>query len=231
MFSVAITTYNRPEMTLRAISSVIHNPLCKDVIIVDDHSTPENVKMLFDLITEIKNKQKLTIIVNPENIGMSRNKNKAIYLATSETVLILDSDNYVLDGFFEKAKEFSHLRNTILMPANALPEFHYSDFAGRVIDKDNIKEYLDNPIFRVLLNTCNYFVPREKYHATYKYNPDIKETDTLWFNYLWLKDGGRFFIVPGMDYIHEIHEGSGWLQNSDYNMKKSDEIIKLISEL
>jgi hypothetical protein len=38
-------------------------------------------------------------------------------------------------------------------------------------------------------------------------------------------------IVPGMSYIHEVHEGSGWLQNADYNIKKADEIIDLIKKI
>lgn len=230
-FSIAITTYNRPEMTARAIKSVINNPLCENIIVVDDHSETQNINKLMELIRPLGRRDKIALIVNPENIGMSRNKNKAIYCCNTERVLILDSDNYINEGFLESAAEFGHMRSTILMPQNAFPDFHYTDFAGRLFDKDSIKEFLDNPIFRVMLNTCNYIVPREKYHEVYEYNPEIKETDTLWFNYLWLKAGGKFFVVPGMNYVHEVHAGSGWLQNADYNMKKSDEIIKLIAEL
>ena len=232
MFSVAITTYNRPEMTTRAIKSVINDPLCADMIVVDDHSTSANViKLINSIAASLEGKRLVTFIENPENIGMSRNKNKAIFLSKCEKVLILDSDNYLLDGFLAKAAGFVHMKDTILMPEKAMPEFNYADFASRIIDKHTIKEFLYNPIFQVMLNTCNYIVPRELYHKVYQHNPEIKETDTLWFNYLWLKAGYKFFIVPGMEYIHEIHEGSGWLQNADYNLKKSDEIIELINQL
>jgi glycosyltransferase involved in cell wall biosynthesis len=235
-FSVAITTFNRPEMTLRAIKSVINNPLCDEIVIVDDSSTPENVDQLRripennpDLRIQFRDKVKL--IVNPENMGMSRNKNKAIYCCKNQRVLILDSDNYLLDGFYEAAQAYIHMQDTILLPEKAMPEFIYSEFVGRIIDGNSIKQFLHIPMFEVLLNTGNYIVPREKYHSVYEYNEEIKETDVLWFNYLWLKAGCKFFVVPGMDYIHEVHAGSAWLQNMEYNLAKGKETIKLINDL
>ena len=235
-FSVAITTFNRPEMTLRAIKSVINNPLCDEIVIVDDSSTPENIDELRRLPENnpdlrIQFRDKLKLIVNPENVGMSRNKNKAIYCCKNEKVLILDSDNYLIDGFFEAAQAYIHMPNTLLMPEQAMPEFIYTEFVGRIIDRNTVKQFLGIPMFQVLLNTGNYIVPRELYHTTFEYNPEIKETDVLWFNYLWLKAGYKFFIVPGMNYIHDVHAGSAWLQNVNYNLKKGNEIIDLISNL
>jgi glycosyltransferase involved in cell wall biosynthesis len=236
--SVAITTFNRPEMTYRAIESVIENPLCDEIVVVDDFSDIEKRNELQNTYFKklaaqfpVSYKSKLVFIINPENIGMSQNKNKAIYLCRNDKVLILDSDNYLLPGFFDAAAAYIHMPNTILMPEKSLPDFIFSDFTNRIIDKNTIKHFLDVPMFQVLLNTGNYIVHRNTYHSIYKFNEEIKETDTLWFNYLWLKAGYKFFVVPDMYYMHDVHAGSGWLRNINYNLDKAQEIIKLIRDL
>lgn len=59
----------------------------------------------------------------------------------------------------------------------------------------------------------------------------MKATDTIWFSYLWLKSGRLMFIVKDMHYFHRVHKDSGFLQEVDYNMKKAEEIKKMIMEL
>ena len=58
----------------------------------------------------------------------------------------------------------------------------------------------------------------------YEPNSEMKATDTLWFNYLWLKAGNKFHIVEGMEYFHRTHADSGFLQDVQYNMSKSAEL-------
>jgi glycosyltransferase involved in cell wall biosynthesis len=230
-YSVAITTYNRPEMTIRAIMSVIERPQVVEVILVDDASTRDNVKKLMDLIASFvpdKFYAKLCAYWNQTNLGMSKNKALAVNLCSVSRALILDSDNYILDGFFEAADKYDLSSETILMPECALPDFKYTEFCGQLIYKKNISDYISNPLFQCALNTCNYIVNPKIYENVYSPNDLIKETDTLWFNYLWLKAGLNLFIVPGMNYMHDVHPGSGWLKNADYNTQKSNEIVELI---
>jgi hypothetical protein len=81
------------------------------------------------------------------------------------------------------------------------------------------------------MNTCNYLVNREEYLKIYQHNPEMKGTDTIWFNYLWLKAGNSFYVVPGMEYYHRVWEGSGFLADCDYNMKRAKEVKELIKQL
>jgi hypothetical protein len=80
------------------------------------------------------------------------------------------------------------------------------------------------------LNTCNYLVHRDTYLNVFKEH-DVKGTDTIAFNYEWLKAGKKLFIVPGMEYDHLIHEGSGFMKDADFNMKKAEEYKKKIQAL
>lgn len=87
------------------------------------------------------------------------------------------------------------------------------------------------PIGECLFNTCNYLVNRAEYLRVYQHNADMKATDTIHFNYLWLSAGNHFYVVPGMEYYHRVHDGSGFLQDCSYNMAKAKEIKELIKSL
>lgn len=97
-------------------------------------------------------------------------------------------------------------------------------------DKYN-KPNLNDPLCNCLFNTCNYVVHRDSYISIWEENKEMKGSDTIWFNYLWLKAGKSFFVVPGMHYQHRVHNGSGFMQDVDYNMTKAEEIKQLIMNL
>lgn len=59
----------------------------------------------------------------------------------------------------------------------------------------------------------------------------MKGSDTIWMGYLWLKAGNSLYVVPGMYYFHRIHSGSGFAENMEYNMSKSEEVKKKILAL
>ncbi len=225
--SMAITTYNRPELTVECFQEIIDHPRVHEICIVDDHSDIENIEKLFDLTQGIG---KLWLKTNESNFGMLNNKRSAIRFCDADFVLLADSDNRFNESYL-KALPKKLDKNTVYMPEFAEPQFDFTEFSGMTFDKNSIKAYLDDPIFQVMLNACNYVVPRENFLLNTKGNPEIKESDTIWLNYCWLKNGGKFFVVPGMRYFHRIHDDSGWLKNAEYNLKKGDEIIELIRGL
>ena len=86
-------------------------------------------------------------------------------------------------------------------------------------------------MFNCLLNTCNYAVNKNAYLDTYRFNPDMIATDTIWFNYCWLKAEKSLFVVEDMKYFHRVHDESGFMEEVKYNMKKAEEIKELITAL
>lgn len=234
--SLAITTYNRTLMTVESFEKVLNDDRISEIVIVDDCSNREILNDLSIIIARMDDKKdKVKLFVNYENIGMSRNKAKAISLCKEDFAIIFDSDNVLiseyLDAFEKVYNKFKYSKNTIFMPSGALPKFDYSEFKGCTIDKYNVNSFIDIGLFGCLINTCNYIVPVKSYAQVYCHNPEMKETDTAWFNYLWLKNGNLFYVVPDMVYNHLVHDGSGFMENLDYNMQKSKEITEMIKNI
>lgn len=242
MISIAITSYNRSDLTIESFSKVYDHPLVDEIVIVDDAS---DEKIYSELVTSLINYEtdyiyenrlpnKLRLYRNENNLGMSRNKAEAISKCKNEWVIILDSDNILYPEYLDnlpKEPSFDWFNCVIFCPQFAEPDYDFSKLPDTV-DKKNAKTLLHLKEFRVFLNTCNYVVNRDKYLEVYKYDETIKESDTIHFNALWLAAGYSFYIVPGMSYYHRRHEGSGWLNGDHkYNLKKAAELQEKIKQL
>lgn len=245
--SLAITTFNRYDFTIESFAQVIDDPRIDDIVILDDCSTDGSFEKLVEYF---KGNPKVRVIRQAQNRGMSQNKADAIAHCQNEWVIIFDSDNIIgrdyLDAFYELAvvgdalnifKGISEINKFIFCPDFAKPQFDYREFkvgnggigtrAGIYGAHESARE-IKHDSFNCLMNTCNYIVHRDYYLSTYKYNKNHVASDTIWHNYSHLKTGGLFVVVPDMQYQHRVHPGSGFLQDADYNMKKSAEVRRLI---
>lgn len=230
-YSLCITTYNRYELTVKSFEKVIDHSSIDDIVILDDCSTDDSCE---NLMNHFRDVEKVRVIRQFNNKGMARNKRDAISYAKNRWVIILDSDNVIDYNYVEAlALPFCHTASplTIFAPDFAMPAFNYEMFAGRTIDTEMAKRYMCYPMFRCFLNTCNYVVHRDTYLQIYEDDYTVKGADTISFNYLWLKAGYSFFIVPKMRYQHLQHEGSGFLADIDYNLRHAREVEDRIMKL
>lgn len=95
-FSIIIPTYNRRaliERTFRSILSQTYPSRLLEVIVVDDGN--DGSEMLADEI--LSGKVAYLYCKNTERFGLSRSRNYGISQAKSEFVVLLDSDNYLVD--------------------------------------------------------------------------------------------------------------------------------------
>ena len=98
-FSIILPTYNRKYCIKRMIDSVLRQNFQNfELIIVDDGSTDGTFEML-----EESYQDKRIKLVRKENGGVSSARNLGISLARGEYITFVDSDDYLLDGFFEDA--------------------------------------------------------------------------------------------------------------------------------
>lgn len=237
--SLCIPTYNRPDSTIKAFENVLEDPRIVEVVIVDDHSHPEMFAQLAN--NPVMSHPKIRLYRNNQNLGMSSNKRKCIELAKTNHCILFDSDNILEAKYLQALSELEeaypaiyYSDEIILCPYKANPAFDYSGFMGQELRGVNVANYLrvGNKQIEALLNTCNYVVPRQAYLNAWVHNPDIKAADTIHFNYHWLsKVYHSLFIVPGMEYTHTIHEGSGFLQDVEYNLAKAREIQQKFLQL
>lgn len=232
MLSLCITTYNRYELLKESYAQVIDDPSISEIIIVDDCSTERGIKEKVNSLAG----GKVKVFHQAQNRGMSRNKADAISYASNEWCIIFDSDNIIgkdyLDAFFKMLNGGQPLDDIIYCPDFARPDFNYSSLSGKLFTAKMIKHQIGNDdSLNMAMNTCNYIVNKSMYVKVYKHNKVHIASDTIWFNYNWMQGGGFFYFVPGMQYAHRVHKGSGFLQGVDHNMRMQAEVRKMIMEL
>ncbi len=97
MTSIIILTDNRLEHTKKCIRSIRkHTPEDHEIIFVDNGSTDGTVKWLQSLLKENK---KYRLTANKENIGLSKGRNQGINLSQGDSILLLDNDVIVSQGW------------------------------------------------------------------------------------------------------------------------------------
>ena len=95
--SIILPTYNRKYCISRMIDSVLMQSFSDfELIIIDDGSTDGTFEML-----EEKYQDRRIRLTRQENGGVSSARNLGISLAKGEYITFVDSDDYLLDGFFE----------------------------------------------------------------------------------------------------------------------------------
>lgn len=225
--TLAITVYNRWELLLESFAQVIDDPRIDEVLICDDHSKDEYWNKIKELP---KLNDKIKVVRQLENRNMSRNKRDAIFNSKNEWVIIFDSDNVIGKDYLDAIPETLD-DNTIYLPCFARPTFDFRKYSGLVIQKEYAAFEISDDTFNMMLNCCNYLVPRDKYLLAFEEDATVKASDTITFAYNWLKKGNKFNVVSGMEYAHRIHPESGFLQDCDYNMNKANHTRKLIATL
>lgn len=226
--SLCLTTYNRFELLKESFSQVIDDPRIDDIVILDDASTDGSYEKIVDYY---KCSNRIRVIRQAQNRGMQQNKRDAIAYSKNDWAIIFDSDNVIGKDYLDALEKTVLHKDTIYCPTFAKPTFDYRIYGSLSYNKDNAKGYIKQDQFNMALNTCNYLVPRDEYLSVYKYNKDHIASDTIWFNYNWLKAGFGFYFVPQMSYYHRVHKGSGFLQGVDHNMKMQAEVRKMIMNL
>lgn len=230
--SLCLTNYNRYELTVEAIASVVDDMRISEIVILDDHSTDGSYEKLNHHFMKFDH---IHVLQQIKNVGMGKNKFDAIRYATNEWVIIFDSDNVIMSDYLDALEQpldtLYHNENLIFCPEFAKPGFDYRKFAGKLITSQNAKNVVLDPMGNCMMNTCNYVVNRMFYRMTYLENKEAGCADTIWYNLTHLKAGGMFYVVPGMQYYHRQHEGSGFLQSLDYSMRMSEKFRQEIINL
>jgi len=168
---------------------------------------------------------------NDRNMGPFMNKLLAVSRCKGDYVAILDSDNEFGVRYieaFKKAQKETYPGNTIYCPVKALPRFDFSKYRGKIFNKVNAGNFMEDGIFQVLMNTGNYVVNRKEY-VDILMNAMESEIniphccDVCAANYFILKAGGTMCVVDEMKYGHLDHPGSTYRQNVE---KEPDETFK-----
>lgn len=228
--SLVIPNYNRVDLVLEAFEKVYNDDRISEIIISDDHSDRavfNQLESLFKMLPKIKHFR------NDRNMDCYVNKKIAVELAINEWVILLDSDNIIDVGYLDKIFDIDKWdTSTIYTPDCASPQFDFIRFSGILISRDNVSSLINEPLFEVLLNACNYFVNRHEYLKIWDGAIDPVTSDSIFMCLNWLRAGNEIKVVNRMKYFHRIHTGSHYRNNVQRTPNGfHDEILNQLRQL
>ncbi len=115
-WSAVITTYNSGPVIAGAIDSILSLEPCEaplDIVVIDNNSRDDTGKVLSSYGNRI------TVVFNPSNYGLSRANNQGAALARGDSIFFLNPDVEVLPGAVTRLFQFqgNHREAAILGPA------------------------------------------------------------------------------------------------------------------
>ena len=237
--SLCITSYNRVEETIRSFRDVLNDERIGEIVIVDDHSNLELFERLNDKVEELNNQVLITTIDNgkeiprirlsrnEKNLGVYLNKYRSVELAEYPYCIIFDSDNIIGKDYVDKLFQYAIWdSNCIYAPDYAMPVFDYQQFAGKIVDKFNVKDFTKLKMFDCWINTMNYFVNKKAFLSVKQGEVLPDAADSMYINYLLLRKGISIFTVSNMRYIHTVHDESNYVKKEKGDRKLLEGTLK-----
>lgn len=229
--SIAIATMKRWEFLKDTLPIFLDRPEVGEVIVCDE--TGEDVAEINR--SPFARNPKLRLVINEKRLGIYENKSKAMKLATLPWVAVLDSDNIFPDSFFETLSESIDRSDPKTLVGSA--EFLRIDqrtgitttptewFSGETIDSKRWNTIFTDPNSFArgwihLVNDGNWIVSQD---AIRTLRDDIKSSnvyaaDAIFMLHHWLSNGFKISYVPGLKYMHLVHDGSSWLAMESASM-------------
>jgi glycosyltransferase involved in cell wall biosynthesis len=202
--SVVIPTYNRPEVTKRAILSALNQKNISDleVVVVDDGST-DNTREVIEGLNDPRVKY-----IYQDNGGVSKARNTGIKAATGDFIALLDSDDFL--------RQFSLAFRAQFLIDN--PE--YDVVSGSVVELDpELKVY--NTLITNVLSTDTLDSNTFKFGINYQLSEekDIKKFHEKLLEFSRSSNGGIPFLISSTmirkDSLQKIELFNENLRNSE----------------
>lgn len=235
MITLAIPTYNRTDLLFECFKDLIDDDRVSEIVIADDHSEIDIYNQVAEYCSHIP---KVKLYRNEKNLDCYRNKREAVSKASNAFVIIADSDNIFTKSYIDAIisgldhVSFLNVPGTILQPSFAKPHFDFREYSGKTITKENVSEYIASPTFQTMLNAMNFFVNKETFLEVWDGSIDPVTSDSMYFNYCWLKAGLVIEVVHDLEYEHRVHPGSHYQNNVRRTPKGFHEsIIQKLKEL
>jgi glycosyltransferase involved in cell wall biosynthesis len=118
--SIVIPCYNNATTLSRAVESTVNTSDCvKEIVVVNDGSADDTGAVARSLVAKYPGR---VVYVATTNGGPSRARNIGMSVSTSEYVLFLDADDFMLAGGVEKLAERAADTNADMVVGLAIDE-------------------------------------------------------------------------------------------------------------
>lgn len=226
--TVAIPTMRRWPFLAKNLPIFLNHPFIQKVLVCDE--TGEDTEAI--LGSQWANHPKLILKRNETRLGIYYNKRQCIELAPTEWVGVLDSDNFFGEDFFnalqaiwEKegadSKHFYACGRGLFLNENGSMSNPIDGFGGIRLDKTNWNDIFNKDKWNYMLNDGNWIVHRSVLEClpTDVEDKNILATDAIYMARRFVLGGFTYNIREELAYIHTVHNGSSWIQQSDENMR------------
>lgn len=205
--SVCIPSYNRYELLIESFINILFDERVEEIIITDDCSDEAIYKKVEEFISSFP---KIKMFRNPENYDCYKNKYTSLTYAKNKHCVLFDSDNILTKEYIDKLYQIENWGNyAAMLPSFATPHFDYRKYKGHQLSRSNISQFVNDPTLTTCLNTANCLVDREFYIQCWDGATNPHTADSIYMNYLLLKNGGKLYIVPELEYYHRVDSHNG----------------------
>ncbi|MDF5736003.1 MULTISPECIES: glycosyltransferase family 2 protein [unclassified Nostoc] len=219
--SVIIPAYNTEAYIAKAIESALKQTLTDiEVIIVDDGSKDKTVE-----VAKSFTDQRLKVIVNQQNLGVSAARNRALRVAQGKWIAVLDSDDWYAPERLEKLVLLAEEINADMIADNLYlikdgatsPWSTLIQESGEHIDIDKILQidiiyFVETDVYGQAGLHLGLSKPIFKREFLVKHGIEYDETITItedfWLDMKCLINGARFFLVPKPYYFYRSRPNS-----------------------
>ncbi|MEH1938915.1 MAG: glycosyltransferase family 2 protein [Nostoc sp.] len=213
--SVIIPAYNTEAYIAKAIESVLEQTLTDiEVIIVDDGSNDKTVE-----VAKSFTDQRLKVIVNQQNLGVSAARNRALRVAQGEWIAVLDSDDWYAPERLEKLVLLAEKTNAdmiaddlyLIKDGATSPWSTLIQESGEHLDIDkvipiDIVYFVETDVYGEVGLHLGLSKPIFKREFLVKHGIEYDETisiaEDFWLDMKCLINGARFFLVPKPSYFY-----------------------------
>lgn len=220
--SIQMCTYNRAYFIDKAINSVLSQTFQDwELLILDDKST-DNTE---EIISKYLDDPRIRYIKNEENLGITKNRNKALTLSQGEYIAVLDSDDYWIDNT-KLERQINFL--------NKHPDYVLVGTNFIVVDKNNNEINTSRYIFKNLYIRNLLIIKNPFCHSSVLYRKReiidegaYDEDLPIWEDYdLWLKLGIKYKLDKLKIYTtaYRVHDN----QSNKEKMKVAKNTQKFI---
>jgi len=198
-------------MLFESFEAVYEDERVGEIVIVDDCS---DEKIYDQVFTKSIDFGKIQLFRNRENNDCYKNKCISLMKSENDWCILFDSDNILDKSYLDYIYDIEQWdEKTIYTPFFARPYFDFRKFGGLLITKENVAEWIDEPMFETMLNAANFFVNSHEYIKVFDKNTNPVTSDSIYMMLRWLEAGNKIQVVEELKYFHRVHDGSHYKNN------------------
>lgn len=227
MLSIIVPVYNVEKYIRPCLESIYRQNLDEavyEVIVVNDGTEDRSMEMIADIISQHSN----ITVLNQENLSLSVARNNGMAKSKGEYVLMIDSDDLLIENSLAVLLELAISTKVDLVVADFLVMADEEiDHIKTVPQKDlRIKEKSGDELFLEDLNPRECYIWRTLYRREFLMNnqltfiPDIRYQDVPFTHECYLKASKCLRVSWLLNIYRRGHESA----TSSFNMKKAKDL-------